>query len=463
MTRDRADTDGPPWAAWLLWLAIFAGLPALVAWNDVGDRPPSAVQAALSRARAVAARAVPPPVEPVKVYALERDSARTLNAAIPFSTAPNPAARPFVFTGSATDLARAVDCLAAAQLYEAGDDAVGQRSVAQVVLNRVRHPAFPKTVCGVVFQGQERTTGCQFTFTCDGALTRVPSAGAWDRARMVAREMLSGQVYTPVGHATHYHTDWVVPYWSSSLDKVAAVGSHLFFRWRGWWGTGAAFGRGSGSGEPLIGRIARISLAHHGAPDAPLPNVQQLAGTHPSGAALLAARPQQAIGTDSLGKSFGAGRLIAIAPGARTFLLELSGGALPDSWPTLAQTFCAGRSECRIMAWRAGGGVPVGFPLSGSQIDAMAFAYIHNAASGLQRALWNCNQTPRPVRRECMRVREPAQVQAQAQTQAIAPIPALAGVRRKERFEIVRISQRPGTEPPRSIPAKDSPAPTPAP
>src|SRR3546814_109789 len=131
-----------------------------------------------------------------------------------------PAARPFIFSGSPVDLARATDCLAAAQLYEAGDDAVGERAVAQVVLNRVRHPAFPKTVCGVVFQGQERATGCQFTFTCDGALARAPTQAAWERARDIARSALAGKVYRPVGYATHYHTDWVGPYWRDRKSVV---------------------------------------------------------------------------------------------------------------------------------------------------------------------------------------------------------------------------------------------------
>src|SRR3546814_17214212 len=88
-----------------------------------------------------------------------------------------------------------------------------------IVLNRVRHPAFPKTVCGVVFQGSERSTGCQFTFTCDGALTRRFSDAAWDRARDIAKAALTGHVAKAVGYATHYHTDWVVPYWSRSEER----------------------------------------------------------------------------------------------------------------------------------------------------------------------------------------------------------------------------------------------------
>jgi len=206
----------------------------------------------------------PPPqeVQPSHIYTLGSDKARALNAAISFSERPNPAASPFRFTGGSGDLARAIDCLASAQIYEAGDDAVGEQAVAQVVLNRVRHPAFPKSVCGVVFQGQERRTGCQFTFTCDGALARTLSPVAWARARAIAKAALGGAVFPRVGLATHYHTDWVVPYWSARLDKTARVGTHLFFRWAGRGGAPSAFQPTTTAAEPVIGQIARLSFAH---------------------------------------------------------------------------------------------------------------------------------------------------------------------------------------------------------
>lgn len=432
---DMSPNSQPHPLMWLLWLTLFAGLPAMVAaWEA---RPSASGRPrfdAVAAARLKRPPTPPPPVEPMEVYALDRDQARAFNAAIPFSRLPSPAARPFIFAGSEVDLARATDCLAAAQLYEAGDDAVGERAVAQVVLNRARHPAFPKTVCGVVFQGQERATGCQFTFTCDGALARTPGLAAWDRAREIAKAALAGKVFKPVGYATHYHTDWVVPYWSGSLDKIGAVGTHLFFRWRGWWGTPPAFRRTGENGEPLITRIARLSAAHQGGPDAILvPSPLLLAG---GAAADLAAKPQQAIGTDSLGKVMAGVRLVAIAPGARSFLVELGRTASPDSWPLLAQTFCAGRPECRIMAWRAGT-TPMGLPLSGDQMESMAFAYIHNSQTGLQRSLWNCIQTPRANKDECMRQRQPAATEAQVAPPAA---PVLADGRLRERFETIRIA-----------------------
>jgi len=147
---------------------------------------------------------------------------------------PTAAARPLVATGTATDRDRALQCLAQAVYYEAASESdAGQRAVAQVVLNRVAHPAYPNTVCGVVYQGSERSTGCQFTFTCDGSLARKPVRAFWDRARGVALAALAGAVYRPVGLATHYHTTQVHPYWAPSLDRVGTIGAHIFYRWRG--------------------------------------------------------------------------------------------------------------------------------------------------------------------------------------------------------------------------------------
>lgn len=433
---DPARPDRPPPLLWLVWAVILIGLPMAVAsWES---RPRDAASRDGAPMHAIGARralAAPPPVEPVRTFDLAPQDARSLNARIPFSTAPNPAARPFLFAGSPEDLARATDCLAAAQIYEAGDDATGEQAVAQVVLNRVRHPAFPKTVCGVVFQGQERRTGCQFTFTCDGALARIPNPGAWARAREIARRALAGEVFRPVGHATHYHTDWVVPYWSGSLDKITAVGTHLFFRWRGWWGTPPAFRGGRDPGEPTIARIARLSEAHR---DPGAPMVEGAPEMIAQGnAAALAAEPRQTIGEAMLGKTVGGVRLAVLGPDGKSFLVELPAGGSPDSWPAMARTFCAGRGECRIMAWRAGA-TPARLPLTDAQLDAMSFAYIHNVASGLQRALWNCRATPRSDAAQCMRQRVPV-------AQAAAPAPPategeLSGVRRKQRFETVRIA-----------------------
>ena len=162
-----------------------------------------------------------------------------------------PAARAFLSAGSGITKARALQCLTSAVYYEAASEAMGgQRAVAQVVLNRVAHPSYPNSVCGVVFQGSERRTGCQFSFTCDGSLNRKPGAGAWSRARMVAQDALSGRVYSAVGLATHYHTVWIHPYWAPSLDHIGTIGAHRFYKWKGNAGKPAAFRSAYAGREP---------------------------------------------------------------------------------------------------------------------------------------------------------------------------------------------------------------------
>src|SRR5262245_45277856 len=103
------------------------------------------------------------------------------------------AAEPYVASRNAATYDRSLQCLAEAIYYEArnqSDD--GQRAVAQVVLNRVRHPAYPNTVCGVVYQGSERTTGCQFSFTCTGVMGPIGDQAAWARAQRIANAALHG-------------------------------------------------------------------------------------------------------------------------------------------------------------------------------------------------------------------------------------------------------------------------------
>ena len=204
----------------------------------------------------------PPAPPPMVLRHVAPDQALALNAQIPLVSGPNPAARPFVFTGNAATRARALECLASAVYYEAGSqDETGERAVAQVVLNRVRHPAFPASVCDVVYQGSTRATGCQFTFTCDGSLYRQPDAAGWRRAYRIAQEALAGRVYAPVGYATHYHANYVVPYWASTLAKNAVVGAHIFYRWTGGWGRPAAFGKSYAGREPNARALRDAAVA----------------------------------------------------------------------------------------------------------------------------------------------------------------------------------------------------------
>ncbi len=188
--------------------------------------------------------AMPPEPPPFLLRDVSAQDAVTINQRIPFSIEANVPAQPFRFRGDLVAKSRALECLTLAIYYEAGaEDIAGQEAVAQVVLNRVRHPAFQPSVCGVVFQGFMRKTGCQFTFTCDGSLLRPADPKIWARVRQVAEAALNGAVFKPVGLATHYHANYVVPYWATSLEKNAQVGAHIFYRWPDAWGMPAAFAR----------------------------------------------------------------------------------------------------------------------------------------------------------------------------------------------------------------------------
>jgi hypothetical protein len=186
---------------------------------------------------------------------LSREEAARRNASVRIEAEVGPAARAFL--ASAYDdgtAARALDCLATAVYYEAASEPLDtQRAVAQVVLNRMRHPSYPNSICGVVYEGSSRKTGCQFTFTCDGAMhRRRPDAAGWRIAAGVAAQALNGYVHAPVGLATHFHADWVVPYWASSLAKVGKFGTTIFYRWRGAASEASAFTARYAGVEPAL-------------------------------------------------------------------------------------------------------------------------------------------------------------------------------------------------------------------
>lgn len=351
----------------LIAIALLAvALPLLVLRYAPPPKPVSGLPNPQTR---VVAKTELPPVEPLKLIDLPREDAQAINARVPLSTAANPPARPFRFLGSTDDFARATDCLAAAVYYEAGDDAKGERAVAQVILNRLRHPAFPKTICGVVFQGSERSTGCQFTFTCDGAMARYrPSEAAWTRARYLATGALRGTVYKPVGYATHYHTDWVVPYWSASLDKIAVVDTHLFFRWTGWWGTPPAFNRGQAEAEQTVGKMAALSIAHSGA--------IELAGVDGM--------------VDDRVPFFG--RTPAPLPNDPDTFLTALNPAQAGTFQTMALSACGDRAKCRVMGWTDPGLMGFVTPLTAEQIAGMSFSYIRDRSAEFERTLWNCGE-----------------------------------------------------------------------
>lgn len=175
------------------------------------------------------------------------------------------AAAPFHLT-SALESSRELECLTQAVYFEArGENPNGQAAVAQVVLNRVRHPAFPKTVCGVVFQGAARASGCQFSFACDGSMRRGKEMIAWNRAQRVAARALTGAVMVTVGDATHFHTTNVAPNWGPRMLQVAQVGLHVFYR----------YGRGAPTSYDAAPELSTGSVFAEGSVPAPAPLAPQ--------------------------------------------------------------------------------------------------------------------------------------------------------------------------------------------
>ncbi len=235
---------------WLAGLAVAALLALLATLSGdwlYGDDPLGLVATSLGWHQEAA-----PPDVPLETFLpgqkrdLSAAQALAENLASPMERK-NPAAPPFVpgWLG-AEDLGRASTCMAAAIYYEAASEPeAGQLAVAQVILNRLRHPRFPKSVCEVVYQGSDRTSGCQFTFTCDGSLAHKPDAAGLAHARAVADMALHGATSLLAGQATHYHTIWIVPVWAREMRKVAIVGHHVFYRPPGTYGAYPVPGAGA--------------------------------------------------------------------------------------------------------------------------------------------------------------------------------------------------------------------------
>jgi spore germination cell wall hydrolase CwlJ-like protein len=125
-------------------------------------------------------------------------------------------------------------CLAEAVYFEArSESAEGQAAVAQVVLNRVKSGLYPTSICGVVYQNRHRHLACQFTFACEGKALRIGESESWEQAKRVASAVLEGKTYlADVGSATHYHANYVRPYWARRLKKMDVIGRHIFYKLR---------------------------------------------------------------------------------------------------------------------------------------------------------------------------------------------------------------------------------------
>lgn len=161
------------------------------------------------------------------------ESAVAGNALIPFSGLSIERAQAFNIAVGTPTYDTALKCMTQAIYYEAAREPLaGKRAVAQVVLNRLKHPAYPNSVCGVVYEGSNAPV-CQFSFTCDGSLLRQPMTSFWQESRKVAQAALNGFVEPSVGLATHYHADYVLPRWAFTLAKVEQLGRHIFYHFKG--------------------------------------------------------------------------------------------------------------------------------------------------------------------------------------------------------------------------------------
>ncbi len=392
----------------LLGFALTAGLAGIGMMHKVPPAShPGVRHAVVPTPPPLPATPPPPPVQPTVLADVSMDQARVSNAAMPYAAGKPPVPAHFVYTGSALDRNAALTCLAAAALYEAGDDRTGEQAVAQVVLNRLRHPAFPKTVCGVVFQGAERATGCQFTFTCDGSLGRPPRPEAWHRAKEIADSALSGFVDAAVGTATHYHTDWVVPYWRDTLTKLAKVGTQIFYRWPGAWGSPRAF---AGKPQPLerldprlvplagLGQTMVFSVTETMSP----PDIGALpldpVDGEPAVAPAVATRDVRGVSRAAL-----RGSIVRLADmDAGQFVLQLASSTPASGYAEAARALCRGHADCLVFGWLNPTRMPRRLPILPRGLQGMTFMYRKNSLLHTELPYWNCRQKPRDEAAQCL-------------------------------------------------------------
>lgn len=322
---------------------------------------------------------------------LAADDAQARNAAVGFAAAGPGKATPFSFRGSSADRARARDCLALAGMAEAGGGDGDQRAVMQVILNRVRHPAFAKTVCGVVFEGSQRPTGCQFSFTCDGSLARRYSDAAWRAARARADEMLAGAIDATVGNATHFHANYVYPWWSDKLDKVAQVGPHIFFRWRGFWGTRNALSARYGGGEPDPLRLQETALTV--ATANPLPTLMQ------GGEAV------RSITTEMVNQTTEGGDATPSSPGAGIHFVLVSPSDAPAALVDKARSLCGSEGYCRVQGWSDANNIPAKLPLTEEARRSVRFSFVSASANAAEAIFFDCRTFPAPDVGTCLPTR----------------------------------------------------------
>ncbi|MDB5542315.1 MAG: hypothetical protein JWQ89_4042, partial [Devosia sp.] len=235
----------------------FAGIRAQIAAQRIANG--LQVAAPLETAKADASGKTPPPM-PVSVASVDPalttpaldaidgmagagsdvPMPRSMSDKLAYARADLPAT---VFDGSVLNKQgkkvsdKEVWCMATAIYFESrGESYRGQVAVGQVVMNRVYHKLYPDTICGVVFQNQNKRNACQNSFACDGNPEKVTDQKSWKQAMAIAKDVISGKEYlAEVGYATHYHATYVYPHWAPRMKKNAKIGQHIFYQFkRGW-------------------------------------------------------------------------------------------------------------------------------------------------------------------------------------------------------------------------------------
>lgn len=356
--------------AWLLALPIPIGLASIL------DLPESAAfRARPENSEAIAAR-------PEVAVAVSRSRAdEPLAEKLPTEIGRGAKLK---YPGTSTQRSRAAKCLAAAAWYEAGDDPVWQRAVIQTVVNRVKHPAFPDSVCGVVFEGSHLASGCQFTFTCDGSLSdRQPSQSAWNKAIGLAEEALGGFVDRSIGAATHYHAEYVSPWWSTKLEHLTNVGPHLFYRW-------------PGDQSNLNRRVQLqpereyedlVEASYHGSSSGAVTKGD--AGPTPHVEARLDAALTEAPNTRPMHAGM-------------TEFMTVEGNHAAGRWAVLAMDACGKKNECRIVGYGDTETRMMNEDRPYESRDRPLFLFIRDRASGMNLALWDCDRLPRADQEQCL-------------------------------------------------------------
>lgn len=127
-----------------------------------------------------------------------------------------------------------VYCMAENIYYEASTQSyVGKLAIGLVVLNRLKSPKYPDTICGVIFEGSQNihTSTCQFSWSCNPRSAINTNSIAWHQSLKIATELLAKNesIIDITEGATFYHAAYVNPPWAKTLNHVVQIDQHIFY------------------------------------------------------------------------------------------------------------------------------------------------------------------------------------------------------------------------------------------